>query len=679
MAARVKYPKPLKFGLCLVALAIAGLLAFPIAPDSVRYDNATTLYDAHDQALAHYPTQGSYWRFAAESDAIDPNFVKALLAIEDERFYTHSGVDVLAIGRALRTWHKLGEPSSGASTLTMQLVRQYKPRARVFKSKVIESIAALKYELVFSKEEILEQYLTRVSYGGNIQGIKAASWRYFGQNPERLTWDEIALLIALPQAPEARRPDRHPVAAKAGRDRILNKLAKAGMVSDLQALEAMDIPVPRTLYAFPSDNDNGAPLLSARHDDVKSYIDSALQRVAHKTLNKALQHDKSAVNASIVVVESKTHHVIAHVTAGARDHDGGWLDLTQAIRSPGSTLKPFIYGLAMSDGQANVNSSLRDAPTRFGAYQPENFNRRYHGDVRLKDALKHSLNVPAVAALDRVGAARFEQLLASAGATPRVSKKREKESGLSLALGGAGMTSVELATLYTALANKGVAKPLIWTRDQSVSSEAVQILPSDTVKQITSVLASATPPAGRLPGHLSSHRQSVAYKTGTSYGARDSWAAGYTQDYTVVVWVGRPDGAPRPGETGRKSAAPLLFDVFDYLSGSSREELPVMSVKQVEKMPFKTVLDAGPQISFPANGSDVLMKENAKVLRLRAQSSDEIRFYVNGQKLDAKYGAADFSPPSEGFYTLKVIDSQGQTARSRFRVFRSDNIPNPSL
>lgn len=674
MSGRVKYPKWLSLGLVAAWVGLIGLLAFPVASESFRNENATTLYDQNDQVLARYSTPDNYWRLVPSIEEIDPNYIKALLAIEDARFYFHSGVDVPAIGRALKTWHRSGQAKSGASTITMQLVRQYKPRPRVFKSKVIESLAALKYELIFSKDEILKQYLTRISYGGNIQGIEAASWRYFKKPPTQLTWDEIALLIALPQAPEARRPDRHPVAAKAGRDRILLKLVKEGVLTEGLAEEAMEVPVPNHVNSFPSDADIGAPLLTARNRDLHSYIDPSIQNTAHRVLKQALEPQGHPVNASILVVENKTRNVVAQVTAGARHHEGGWLDLTRAVRSPGSTLKPFIYGLAMSDGQAGVNSTIRDAPTRFGAYQPENFNRRYHGKVRLQDALKHSLNVPAVATLDQVGSARFEALLTSAGAIPRLPKHREEDSGLSLALGGAGMTAVDLATLYTALANEGVAKPLNWELDQKRKETGVQILPPETVQKVTDILASATPPKGRLPGHLSQSRSAVAYKTGTSYGARDSWAAGYTDDHTIVVWVGRPDGAPRPGQTGRQSAAPLLFDVFDSLMDSTARSMTLADNRIRESKAFKTTLDAGPQISFPSDGSDVLLGRKRKDLRLQAQSSKDLRFYIDGQKLEVQYGAANFEPKSAGFYTLKVVDSEGRSNLSRFRVLLADNL-----
>ncbi len=676
MRSRVKYPRWLRLGLAAAWVGVIGLFAFPITSDDIRAQTATTIYDQNDQVLARYSTADNYWRFTPKLEEIDPNFIRALLVIEDARFYSHSGVDVPAIGRALKTWYSSGAAKSGASTLTMQLVRQYKPRPRVFTSKVIESLAALKYELVFSKDEILEQYLTRISYGGNIQGVEAASWRYFEKLPKQLTWNEIALLISLPQAPEARRPDRHPVAAKAGRDRILSKLVKEGVLTEQLAREAMNVPVPHLMHNFPSDADIGAPLLSARKRDVHSYIDPKIQDSAHRVLNHALEGQDRAVNASILVVENKTRNVVAQVTAGARDHEGGWLDLTRAVRSPGSTLKPFIYGLAISDGQASMNSTIRDAPTRFGAYQPENFNRQYHGKVRLQDALKHSLNVPAVAALDQVGSARFEALLTSAGAIPRLPKYRQEDSGLSLALGGAGMTAVDLATLYTALANDGVAKSLNWELEQPREARGVQILPSETVQKITKVLTSATPPQGRLPGHLSQSRSAIAYKTGTSYGARDSWAAGYTADHTIVVWVGRPDGAPRPGETGRESAAPLLFDVFDSLMDRSARPLRIVDNHIRESKAFKTSLDAGPQISFPSDGSEVLIRNSRKDLRLRAQSSKTLRFYVDGEILDAQYGAATFEPKSAGFYTLKVVDSDGRSSLSRFRVLLADNLPN---
>lgn len=684
MRRRFIYPLWLKGFLALTWCAILSLLAFPVATQEVRDEVGATLYDTHGQVLARYPTQDNYWRFAVQLEDIDPLFIQALLAIEDECYFTHSGVDIPAILRALKSWRETGEVVSGASTITMQLVRQYKPRDRVLASKFIESIAAIKYEFIYTKNNILEQYLTRISYGGNIQGIEAATWRYYGKKPEQLTWDEIALLIALPQAPEARRPDRHPVGAKAGRDRILDRLVRAGLLTQIIADEAKEIPVPREIYNFPSESDIGAPLLFVKGQDVKSYIDPKVQNLAHETLRMALNRDKRTVNASVVIVENKTRHVIGHVTAGKREHEGGWLDLTRSIRSPGSTLKPFIYGLAMSDGKANANSPIMDMPTRFGAYQPENFNRRYHGTVRLKDALKHSLNVPAVAALEQVGAARFEALLASAGASPRLSSHREKDSGLSLALGGAGMQAVDLATLYTGLANDGKVAPLIWTKNQKISQDTVQILPKNVAKEVTKVLASATPPQGRMPGTLAEGRPSIAYKTGTSYGARDSWAAGYTQSYTVIVWVGRPDGAPRPGETGRRSAAPLLFDIFDRMAVESN--YPKASLKQREKprtkktdLPFKTALNSGPQISFPSDGSEVLVKAKASGLNLRAQSSRDLRFYVNGEKLEVKYGSAKFKPETSGFYTLKVVDSEGRSARSRFRVFLSDNLPNTPL
>jgi len=679
MLTRVKYPTWLHIALAAAWVGILAISVIPIASDELRSENATTLYDQNDQVLARYSTDDSYWRLAPALEEIDQNFIRALLAIEDTRFYSHSGVDVPAIGRALKTWHSSGQAKSGASTITMQLVRQYKPRPRVLKSKVLESLSALKYELVFSKDEILEQYLTRISYGSNIQGVEAASWRYFEKPARQLTWDEIALLIALPQAPEARRPDRHPVAAKAGRDRILSKLVDEGVLTKQSALEAQEVPVPQLMHDFPSDAEIGAPLLSARNRDVHSFIDPKIQQSAHRVLAQSLGQKDRAVNASILVIENRTRNVVAQVTAGARHHDGGWLDLTRAVRSPGSTLKPFIYGLAMSDGQAGVNSTIRDAPTRFGAYQPENFNRRYHGKVRLEDALKHSLNVPAVAALDQVGSARFEALLTSAGAIPRLPSHREEDSGLSLALGGAGMTAVDLATLYTALANDGVAKPLNWELGQSRTETGVQILPPDTVQKITDVLAAATPPQGRLPGHLSQSRSEVAYKTGTSYGARDSWAAGYTKNHTIVVWVGRPDGAPRPGETGRESAAPLLFDVFDSLIDRSARPRQISAKQSRESRNFKTALDAGPQISFPTDGSEVLIRNSRKDLRLRAQSSKDLRFYVDGELLNAKYGAATFAPKSAGFYTLKVVDSEGRSSLSRFRILLADNLAHAPL
>lgn len=670
-------------------MLLAGLTAlifwFAQAPVT-QIELSTTspiLKDRHGALLNVQTVNEGTWRMAVNVNDIDPAFIDALMYIEDKRFYTHPGVDGLAVLRALHSWKSEGQVVSGASTLTMQLVRQYKPRPRTFRSKLIESLDALRYELHFSKDEILEQYLTRISYGGNIEGIEAASRIYFGKSPRYLSADEIALLIALPQAPEARRPDRHAQAAKLGRNRILKRLKNGGLVDKFTYERAQSAEIPLEKTALPQQAWLTARRLSRNGESVQSWINSTHQTALETHLAQYVDRQPHAVNASAILIHAPTRQVRAHAAIGRRDHDGGWLDMTAAIRSPGSTLKPFVYGLGMDDGLIGSETRLRDAPSRFGSYRPENFDRSYYGEVTVAQALQHSLNIPAVGVLDHVGGRRLDHTLRAAGAKTSHSgpDNGETNAGLALALGGTGLRATDLAMLYTAIANDGMAAPLSWTQSSDENVSTFELLQPDTAQTLHRVMAASPRPKGVMPAHLGKDIPDVAYKTGTSYGFRDSWAAGISGDYVIVVWVGRPDGGPRPGVTGREAAAPLLFKVADELPLDNLTIQRRKTAYEAERL--KSAEETAPVILFPLMDTDIVVSDftNAsEAIDLLVQTEGEKpRVYVDAILIPKGRNGYRFMPSSPGFYEMRVIDAAGAQSKARFRVLASDNLSHPGL
>ena len=675
------YPRWLLRSCVVFLLLFFGLnIVFPLPLEGAR-DVSPVVLDKNGEWMTGFTVEDGIWRIPADLEQIDQRYIDRLIAIEDKRFYNHPGADVGAIFRAIGSWRKAGKPVSGASTITMQLVRQIEPRDRTIPSKMIESFRALQYELFLGKEEILELYLTHISYGGNLDGIHAATFAYFGKSPEELSDEEIALLIAIPQAPEARRPDLWPNSAKRGRNKILDKLKEIGELTSVEATEASAVPVKIRKKPIPETAWISSKSLKEKNKVIRSTIDPHLQADVETVISKFLETEPDFVNAALIVIDNKTMGVRAHIASGGRERVGGWLDMTRRWRSPGSTLKPFIYGLAMDDGLISGASWIQDAPTRFGSYQPENFNRRYHGQVRIHEALRHSLNVPAVAVLDKVGGDRFEKDLQAHGVDVVRLGGDSEDAGLALALGGAGVTVNHLALAYAALANNGQARPLRWKEDDP-SDAGTKFLSPDTALDITEILRQAPTPEGRVPGWLTEDAPIIAYKTGTSYGFRDAWAAGYTDKWTIVVWVGRPDGAPRDGQTGRIAAAPILFDVFSAMprNGGDRH------YKKDPAAPggLKSVKDytvSGPQILFPPHEAELLATkfgENARGFTLAARAeTGEVDFYVNGHPVQKDAGGPIWRPDSPGFYRVVAVDAKGREAVSRVSVMPFEKFKDP--
>ncbi|MFT4090400.1 MAG: penicillin-binding protein 1C, partial [Asticcacaulis sp.] len=566
--------KPL---IALVAFQVAVCLVdIVLPPDMSRARDASAVaLDRNGAWLRALPVEGGTWRIRADLDRTDPQFLKHLIRTEDERFYWHLGVDPIAIVRALGSNLRSGDIVSGGSTITMQTARLLKPKPRTYLAKITEVFRAFQLEMRYSKREILSIYLTLAPYGGNLEGVRAASLSYFGQEPQNLTLGQQALLIALPQAPEARRPDRNPQNAVNARNLVLQRLADRNIISQVQLIEAREEPVASGRLIFNAHAWHAAGRLAAEaartnalQPTVITTIDAPLQTRLEALARRTAIEQGPETSVAIMVIELKSRAVRASVGSSGLDRAGGWIDMTTAIRSPGSALKPFIYGMGFEDGIIAPDTRLIDAPTRFGDYQPENFDRSFHGEVSAREALTHSLNIPAVTVLNRIGVGGFEGRLASVGVPLKRPKAGLRDAGLALALGGAGIKLSDLAMLYAAL-DDGLAKPLAWTEDEAnanLARRGTRFLQKDAAARVVSILRETPPPDGRLPAHLMKSGNRPAYKTGTSYGYRDALAAGLAGGYAVLVWTGRPDGGARAGQTGREASAPLLFDVFDQIN-----------------------------------------------------------------------------------------------------------------
>ncbi|MEM6411663.1 MAG: penicillin-binding protein 1C [Pseudomonadota bacterium] len=675
----------------LLSLALVLNWAFP--PPLDRADDLSVMvYDRNGKPLRAFPAEQGRWRFAADLDDIDPLFIEALLSVEDKRFFSHLGVDFLAMMRAAVTSARAGEIVSGGSTITMQTARLLEPRERTIPSKLIEMVRAFQIEARLSKREILELYLTLAPYGGNLEGIRAASHAWFGHGPERLSDDEIALLIALPQSPEARRPDRHPDNAIAARSIVSTKLVEVGAFDHRRQQEVQETALP-VRRPFPAEAWHGsAAACLTGNGDVTSTLDSALQRDVERLLaRKALEYGTN-VQLSALVVDVPTRSVRAAVGSVSRSRPGGWIDLSAQPRSPGSTLKPFIYAATFDDGIALPDTRIADLPRRFAAYQPENFDRSFNGDVTIAEALQHSLNVPAVIALDRIGPERFAAQLAAAGTLPRINGG-ERKAGLALALGGVGMTLRELAVLYAALGNEGIAKPLVWNAEfehESERTDGQRLMTAASAEAILNILQRAPAPQGYLPARLTRDAPEIAFKTGTSYGFRDAWAAGVTGDIAIVVWVGRADGAPRPGRVGRSDALPVLFEIADRaavrLVDQNTNAERVRDERQVRPRAVLTSFSEiqPPEILFPPRDAELwLGADRAGSPRgfvFAGRGEGKIDWFIDGAPSDLDDTGLPIWYPSEaGFYNVSAVDGAGRRSSIRVRILMDAAAQKPHV
>ena len=668
------------FGAACVIAAISADL--PASPHVTDLSVSSVVVDRNDRLLRPFTTSEGRWRLPVRLDQVDRHFLDMLIGYEDKNFYAHGGIDWTSMLRA--GWQFVsagGHIVSGGSTLTMQVARlvDHTP-THDFPAKLRQMLLAEQLERDLSKDDILALYLTLAPYGGNIEGIRAASLSWFGKEPARLTTAEAALLVALPQSPESRRPDRDPQVAEAARDRVLDRLVGAGVIDDDEALSAKREAIPTARRAFPIFAPHLARQAVANHPGqrgIKLTVDLKLQASLEK-LAAARAHEMGPnVSIGIVVADQQSGEVMASVgSAGLfADQSDGHVDMTRAERSPGSTLKPLIYGLAFELGLAHPESLITDRPTGFSGYVPVNFDGFNRGTVTVRQALTQSLNIPAVLTLDAVGPARLLARLRRANVNP-ILPESETAPGLAIGLGGVGVTLRDLVSLYGAIARGGTPMDLIdgATPVPDVTGPRPEVLDPLSSWYVADILSDVAPPTNGAPGR-------IAYKTGTSYGYRDAWSIGFDGKTVIGVWVGRPDGASVPGMTGLGAAAPLLFESFDrlgaptvplkgppsgaILAANAQLPLPLQHLRHPNE--DLTAKNPAPEITFPLNGVavDLGLGEGA-----RSQLTIKVRngvppftYFVDG----APFEQADFArqtsltPTGPGFVTLSVVDARGQS------------------
>ncbi len=678
---------------CGAAMVFAGTkvasdyAARPDVPKISSLSTSKVVLDRNDVLLRAFTSQDQKWRLPVTLDAVDPLYVKMLVAFEDKRFFSHDGVDFKALARA--GWQALttGRFVSGGSTLTMQVARLLREKpTKTLSAKYQQLLRALQLESSLTKDDILLLYMLRAPFGGNLEGVRAASLVWFGKEPKRLTAAEAALLVALPQSPEARRPDRFAERARKARDRVLDRAVRAGVITDDTAAAAKKDPVTsdkRHMPLLAAHAARNAVEMAPEKTVHRLTLDAELQRGLESLLKARVQTMGPYISAAAIVADHRTGEILASVGSPGLllESRQGHIDMTNAVRSPGSTLKPLIYGLAFEQGIAHPESFIDDRPIDIGGYKPTNFDKAYQGTVTVREALQLSLNTPAVQLLEAVGPARLIARLKRVGATPELVGR--KAPGLAIGLGGVGLTLKELVSLYAALARQGepVSLKIEKDRKNSVRLET-SVLEPIASWHIADILSG-------LPQPQSAGTFAVAYKTGTAYGYRDSWAIGFDGHHVVGIWVGRADATPVPGATGAKAAAPILFEAFQRL-GKERVPLAVKPKGTLSRptaalpLPLRHARlgDAHSRISgskalriaYPPSGALVdlgLATGNRQTLVVKVQGG--VRPYTVLMNGSPVYQALFdrqivFRPEAAGFADVTVVDAAGVSARVSLQI-----------
>jgi len=641
-------------------------------------EQSTEIRDREGTLLRVYTVADGRWRMGVRPDQVDAGYLDMLIAYEDRRFHRHAGVDPLALLRAGAQMVRYGQVVSGASTLTMQVARllEESGTGQIF-GKLRQMRVALALERHLSKEQILELYLTHAPYGGNLEGVRAATLAWFGKEPARLTPAEAALLVALPQSPETRRPDRHLARATDARERVLQRMQRAGLLSEEEGRAALSEPVPATRRPFPSLAPHLGDLLRAerprqlRHDlTLDAGLQARLEALAATSLNRLPEE----LSIAIVVANHVTGEVLGSVGSGSYGTaraTQGFVDMTRAKRSPGSTLKPLVYAMGFDRGLAHPQTVINDRPVAFGGYAPQNFDGAFRGELPVAEALRLSLNIPVVVLLNEIGPAHLMSVMRRAGAEPHLPGD---QAGLAVALGGVGVSLNELVQLYAMLAQGGQARALHWQVGEGTPPGAEVLGPAATW-HVGDILASLAPPQGAPEWRL-------AYKTGTSYGYRDAWAVGYDGRHVAGVWVGRPDGTPVPGAFGGDVAAPILFEAFQHLKPQAdplappppetliltTAELPRPLQRFIGRNAIFEAPSDAPKLIFPPDGA-ILQAADSLPVKLR-DGKPPFTWLANGVpvRLGEYRRETTLPAPGAGFSEFAVIDAQGRTARVTVQI-----------
>ncbi len=566
----------LGFGLIITLLLVDRL--FP-PPQPKEYSKV--ILDRGGNMLTAYLTSDDKWRLETKLDEITPEMIAAIIEKEDSWFYWHFGFNPVSIARAIYQNITSGKRVSGASTITMQLVRLLEPAERTYINKAQEIMRAVQLESHYSKDEILEMYLSYLPMGGNIEGVKSASRLYFNRPPGKLSLAQSVALAVIPNNPNKYRIDESVNNLKAYRNFWLNQYKTKQIFSDEIIEAALEEDLLTKRFNIPKHAPHFCYEVGSRTNSktVRTFLNSKIQTTAEKHLRNHIEsvRGKGISNGALLVIDNRTNEVVAY--CGSADFTdasaSGQVNGVRTVRSPGSALKPFVYAASLDNGLFTPKMKLLDIPTDYAGYSPENYDQTFNGEVSFHDALVNSLNVPAVRLLRKIGYRNFMRSISKLG-FEQIWRQRE-QMGLSVILGGCGVTLEQLTRAYTSFANGGKILPLKYSKNETGESQ-IQIF-SEAASYITSTILS-TNERPDFPNILSevSKLPRISWKTGTSYGKRDGWAVGFNKNYTIGVWVGNFDGKGSPYLSGKEVAVPLLFNLFnsiDYASDDDWFEQPV--------------------------------------------------------------------------------------------------------
>ena len=561
------------------------IIAFPfvlffslhlIFPLDIDISYSKTVLDKDGNVLQSYLTYDDKWRLYTELNEISPMLKKAIIAKEDKYFYYHPGINPFAMSRALFNNVVRHKRTSGASTITMQVARMLQPKKRTYWHKLVEIFRALQLEMMYSKAEILQMYLNLVPYGGNIEGVKSASLFYFQKNPDHLSLAEVTALAIIPNRPSSLRMGPKNEEIQKARNKWLRTFAKEKIFSQKAIDEAIAEPLEARRTVSPKKAQQFCRRMRKAFPNqalIKTTLDpqkqSQVEEITRNYVERLVNHNIH--NAAVIVLDTKTGNVVAYV--GSADYnnkfDGGQVDGIKAIRQPGSTLKPLIYGLAFDKGIVTPQTIITDVPVNFNGYRPDNFDRKFNGYVTAEYCLMNSLNIPAVKMLHKLTPDTLAECMIKLG-FPQIKKDR-KHLGLSMALGGCGVSLDDLTCMYASFARYGTWMPINWLKGNS-NPQRVQVMSPAAAFMVTDILVKKTRPDLPIGYENSYHLPKIAWKTGTSYGRRDAWSIGYNKRFTIGVWVGNFSGEGVPELTGTDIATPLLFNIFNTLDYNSNND-----------------------------------------------------------------------------------------------------------